>query len=80
MATLLQPVSVIVERQGFDGLIALPGIGEGIARSIYEYVAIYFYDDEHHENQHTVVTETRGSLRGKRVVRGRESECHEYYS
>ncbi|WP_455208885.1 helix-hairpin-helix domain-containing protein [Kaarinaea lacus] len=44
-----------------------------------DWVVIYFYDKEHHEGQHTVVTETRGSLIGKRVVRGRESECQGYY-
>jgi putative hydrolase len=31
------------------------------------------------EGQHTVVTETRGVLAGKRVVRGREAECRERY-
>lgn len=30
-------------------------------------------------NQYTVVSETRGSWRGQRVVRGREDECREYY-
>lgn len=41
-----------------------------------DWVVIYFYDDEHHvEGQRTVVTETRGPLVGKRVVRGREREC-----
>lgn len=44
-----------------------------------DWVVIYFYDDAHHENQHTVVTEVRGLLEGKRVVRGREAECREYY-
>jgi putative hydrolase len=34
------PVSEIVARKDFQGLVALPGIGEGIARSIYEYVAL----------------------------------------
>ena len=37
---LPQPVSEIVARKDFQGLVALPGIGEGIARSIYEYVAL----------------------------------------
>ena len=32
-------VKTIVERKGFDGLVALPHIGVGIGRSIYEYVA-----------------------------------------
>lgn len=44
-----------------------------------DWVVIFFYDDLHHEGQHTVVTETRGSMVGKRVVRGRESECREHY-
>ncbi len=44
-----------------------------------DWVVIYFYDDHHREGQHTVVTETHGSLRGRRVVRGREDECLQYY-
>lgn len=45
-----------------------------------DWVVLYFYDDHHHEYQHTVVTETHGALIGKRVVRGREQECLEYYA
>jgi DNA polymerase (family X) len=45
-----------------------------------DWVVIYFYDDEHIEGQHTVVTETRGPLVGRRVVRGREIECRAYYT
>lgn len=48
-------------------------------RQIKDWVVIYFYDKEHHEGQHTIVTETRGPLVGKRVVRGREIESREYY-
>ena len=44
-----------------------------------DWVVIYFYDDHHCEGQHTVVTETHGSLQGSRVVRGRETECLQYY-
>lgn len=40
-----------------------------------DWVVVYFYDSDHHEHQCTVVTEFRGPLQGKRVVRGRESEC-----
>ena len=39
-----------------------------------DWVVIYFYDDDHREGQHTVVTETHGPLAGRRVVRGREAE------
>lgn len=46
---------------------------------VRDWVVIYFYDDEHEEGQHTVVTETRGPLAGHRVVRGRESDCREFY-
>jgi putative hydrolase len=41
---------------------------------IKDWVVISFYDDLHHEGQHTVVTETRGAATGQRVVRGREKE------
>ena len=44
-----------------------------------DWVVIYFYDDEHREGRHTVVTETRGPLEGRRVVRGREAECADHY-
>lgn len=40
-----------------------------------DWVVIYYYDGDHVEAQCTVVTETRGALAGKRVVRGREEEC-----
>lgn len=46
----------------------------------HDWVVIYYYDKHHHEGQNTVVTETRGNLISKRVVRGRELECQEYYS
>lgn len=39
-----------------------------------DWVVIYYYSDDHEEGQHTVVTETRGPLKGRRVVRGREQE------
>jgi DNA polymerase (family 10) len=34
---------------------------------------------ERSENQHTVVTQTRGTRLGKRVVRGRDAECAAVY-
>jgi len=47
---------------------------------VRDWVVIYFYDHEHAEGQHTVVTETRGPLAGRRVVRGREVECKAHYA
>jgi len=46
----------------------------------HDWVIVYFYDDHHQEGQCTVVTETRGPLTGRRVVRGRELECRDYYT
>jgi len=44
----------------------------------HDWVVIY-YDKNDQEGQNTVVTETKGPLEGKRIVRGREDECREYY-
>ncbi len=44
-----------------------------------DWVVIYYYDDHHREGQCTVVTETRGTLAGRRVVRGMEAECRRHY-
>jgi putative hydrolase len=43
----------------------------------HDWVVVYYYNDHHEEGQGTVVTETRGPLAGRRVVRGRELECRE---
>ena len=47
---------------------------------VRDRVVIYFYDHDHAEGQHAVVTETRGPLAGRRVVRGREPECKASYA
>ncbi len=44
----------------------------------HDWVVIY-YRREGEEDQCTVVTGTRGSLEGKRIVRGREPACREHY-
>ena len=47
----------------------------------HDWVVIYWQpaDGSGSERQNTVVTETRGPLEGKRVVRGREQETAAYY-
>jgi DNA polymerase (family 10) len=47
-------------------------------RQTHDWVVISFYDGPT-MSQRTVVTETRGDLRGRRVVRGRERECRAHY-
>ncbi len=44
----------------------------------HDWVVIY-YERDGEEDQATIVTEGRGPLEGKRVVRGREAECRDYY-
>jgi hypothetical protein len=46
----------------------------------HDWVVIYGEDPQHGERQYTVVTATHGSLSGRRVVRGRETECRELKS
>jgi hypothetical protein len=47
---------------------------------VFDWVVIYFHRDSQAELQRTVVTETHGALAGRRVVRGREDECREWYA
>ncbi len=47
---------------------------------IGDWVVMYFHSDQDPERQCTVVTETRGELIGRRVVRGREPECRAHYA
>lgn len=46
---------------------------------IGDWVVIYYHTDSQPEGQCTVVTESRGDLVGRRVVRGREAECRDFY-
>jgi DNA polymerase (family X) len=45
-----------------------------------DWVVVYFHDDQTPEAQCTVVTETRGTLEGHRVVRGREGDSLAHYA
>lgn len=62
----------------FTALYSNTALAHELGR-VQDWVVVYFYDQDHREGQYTVVTETRGPLRGKRVVRGREIECANYY-
>jgi hypothetical protein len=47
----------------------------------HDWVVVYL-EDHHSHGQHgrwTVITSQFGKLRGRRIVRGRETECTEYY-
>jgi DNA polymerase (family 10) len=63
----------------FTALYSNTALAHKLGR-LRDWVVLYFYDTDHVERQCTVVTETRGPLVGKRVVRGREQECHGFYA
>lgn len=44
----------------------------------HDWVVI-FYEQDSQEGQATVITATHGKLQGKRIVRGRETECERFY-
>ena len=41
---------------------------------------VVIYRDDHDHGRWTVITAHYGALRGRRIVRGREAECREYYA
>ena len=45
-----------------------------------DWVVLYYDGGGHHERQCTVITARKGPLRGKRIVRGRETECARTYA
>jgi hypothetical protein len=61
-------------RWHFTALYSNTALAHELGRT-HDWVVIYWYDDGHREHQCTVVTESAGELAGRRVVRGRESEC-----
>lgn len=59
----------------FTALFSNTARAHGLGRT-RDWVVVYFRTDHEIEGQRTIVTETQGPLAGRRVVRGRESECH----
>ena len=64
-------------RRHYTALFSNTALAHQLGRT-RDWVVIYL-DDREVEHQWTVVTETRGSLAGRRVVRGREEECRVHY-
>lgn len=63
----------------FTALFSNTALAHRLGR-VHDWVVIYFRDGDQIERSCTVVTEHRGQLAGKRVVRGRESECLRHYA
>ncbi len=69
----------VADREGwrFRALFSNTALAHRLDKT-HDWVVISFHDG-FISSQRTVVTETRGDLRGLRVVRGRERECRAYY-
>jgi hypothetical protein len=69
-----------VDRDGWSltALFSNTALAHELGRT-NDCVVIYFGRDGGPEHQRTVVTETRGPLEGRRVVRGREAACRGHY-
>jgi hypothetical protein len=67
------------EREGwsFTALYSNTARAHNLGKT-HDWVVLY-YGQDGEEDQATVVTETHGPLKGKRVVRGREAECKRFY-
>jgi putative hydrolase len=61
----------------FTALFSNTALAHQLGRT-RDWVVMYFHTEGEVEGQRTVVTETKGPLAGRRVVRGRESECEKY--
>jgi hypothetical protein len=70
-----------VERDGWQltAMFSNTGLAHQLGRTD-DWVVIYFHDHGGADARATVVTERRGPLVGRRVVRGRETECDAYYA
>lgn len=69
-----------IERAGWSMTVLFSNTARAHELSkTHDWVVIYYQKDGP-EAQCTVVTEIRGPLKGKRVIRGREGECGQFYS
>ncbi|MEO0359872.1 MAG: helix-hairpin-helix domain-containing protein [Pseudomonadota bacterium] len=69
-----------MDRDGwsFTALFSNTALAHRLGRT-NDWVVIAFARDHAEEGQLTAVTETRGPLAGRRVIRGRERECRDVY-
>lgn len=70
-----------VDRDGWQltAMFSNTGLAHQLGRT-RDWVVIYFHEHGGSDAHATVVTERRGNLVGRRVVRGREAECEAYYA
>lgn len=70
---------LLTERQGYKFTVMFSNTARAHELEKTDDWVVVYYEKGKGENQVTIVTEQRGALKGKRVVRGREKECGEFY-
>jgi DNA polymerase (family 10) len=70
---------MVVEREGYRFTVMYSNTARAHELGKTDDWTVVYFEKGKGENQCTVVTETRGRLKGKRVVRGREAECQAHY-
>jgi putative hydrolase len=68
------------KREGWDFTVLFSNTAQAHKLGKTDDWVVIYYERDGREHQNTVVTETRGALEGKRVVRGREAENRRYYT
>jgi DNA polymerase (family 10) len=68
-----------IEREGWHFTALFSNTARAHQRGkTHDWVVLY-YEKNGSEKQCTVITAERGDLKGKRIVRGRESQCRQHY-
>jgi hypothetical protein len=67
------------KRQGWDFTVLFSNTSQAHKLEKTDDWVVIYYERDGKEQQNTVVTETKGPLKGKRVVRGRDAENKRYY-
>ncbi|MFO8006557.1 MAG: helix-hairpin-helix domain-containing protein [Candidatus Brocadiia bacterium] len=67
------------EREGWDFTVLYSNTARAHELGKTHDWVVMYYERDGAEGQCTVITAQRGSLEGRRIVRGRESECRSYY-
>lgn len=78
-APWLPVLHCVIDGWNFTALYSNSAVAHRLLRTD-DWVVVYFQKNSGPEGRRTVVTETRGPLRGRRVVRGREAECIRYFA
>ena len=68
-----------VKRQSWDFTVLFSNTAQAHKLNKTDDWVVIYYEKDDDEQQNTIVTETQGPLKGKRVVRGRSAETQEYY-